>query len=370
MDKRVVLAVAGSGKTYHLCNIVDETKRNIIIAYTNENIKNIRNEIYKKFKYIPENTQIMTFHSFIYQYMIRPFDLLIGEYYGVYKFVSKGVSINNPPEKSFKKDGHWVKNPLYNNDKTLQHYTYNSKYYCNYLSKLIIKTNNKNISLVKCGCENINKFFDCIYIDEMQDFREENWELLVKIIKNVKNIFLVGDFNQHSVNATNNTGAPFKLKNNYISYIEYKEYLCNMGLKVDETSLLKSRRCSKEICDFITLKLGIKIKSSEINSGKIVTLKDEKEIKKILDDNAIIKLVWNSPEKYSFNSVTWGYSKGDTYDNVCVILTDTYSNLTEDSFIRSDSVSSTNKLYVALTRSSGNIYLLRKNLLDTYYIKK
>ena len=43
MDKRVVLAVAGSGKTYYLCNILDETKRNIIIAYTNENIKNIRN---------------------------------------------------------------------------------------------------------------------------------------------------------------------------------------------------------------------------------------------------------------------------------------------------------------------------------------
>lgn len=370
MDKKAVLAVAGSGKTYYLCNIIDETKRNIIIAYTNENIKNIRNEIYKKFKYIPENTQIMTFHSFIYQFMIRPFDLLIGEYYGVYNFTSKGISISNPPEKSFKKAGYWVKNPLYNNDKTLQHYAYNNKYYCDYLSKLIIKTNNKNISLFKHGCENINRFFDCIYIDEMQDFREENWELLVKIIKNVKNIFLVGDFNQHSVNATNNTGKPFKIRKNYISYIEYKEYLCDIGLKVDETSLLKSRRCSKEICYFITQKLGIDIKSSEINSGRIISLNDEREIKKVLDDDAIIKLVWNSPEKYSFNSITWGYSKGDTYDDICVILTDTYLNLGEDSFVRGNSVSSINKLYVALTRSKGNVYLLKKNYIDMHYIRK
>lgn len=365
MDKRVVLAVAGSGKTYYLCNILDETKRNIIIAYTNENIKNIRNEIYKRFKYIPENTQIMTFHSFIYQYMIRPFDLLIGEYYGVDNFVSRGISISSPPAKSFNRNGFWFKNPMYSNDKTLKHYISNKKkYYCDYLSKLIVKTNNKKISLVNFGCENINRFFDCIYIDEMQDFREDNWKLLVKIIEKVKRIFLVGDFYQHSVNATNNTGKPFKFKNKHIGYSEYKEYLENIGLTVDDKSLIKSRRCSKEVCDFIKSKLGIEIKSSEINSGEIIILEDLNEIRKIIEDDTIIKLVWNLSEKYPFKSVTWGYSKGDTYENVCVILTDTYSKLTEKSFVCNNSVSSTNKLYVALTRSKGNVYLLQKKFLD------
>lgn len=36
MGKRVILAVAGSGKTYHVCQKIDENRRNIIIAYTNE----------------------------------------------------------------------------------------------------------------------------------------------------------------------------------------------------------------------------------------------------------------------------------------------------------------------------------------------
>jgi len=198
----------------------------------------------------------------------------------------------------------------------------------------------------------------------MQDFREKNWELLVRIIENVENIFLVGDFYQHSVNATNNTGKPFKLKGNYIGYNEYKEYLENIGLIVDDKSLKKSRRCSKEVCEFINKKLEIEIKSKETHNGKIIILEEINEIKEIIKDNKIIKLVWNSPEKYQFDSVTWGYSKGDTYDNICVILTDTYSKLTEDSFARNDSVSSTNKLYVALTRSKGNVYLVKKNLLD------
>ena len=43
MDKRVILAVAGSGKTYTICSEIDISKRNLIIAYTNQNIKNIYN---------------------------------------------------------------------------------------------------------------------------------------------------------------------------------------------------------------------------------------------------------------------------------------------------------------------------------------
>lgn len=33
MDKRVILAVAGAGKTYTLCKNVDANKRNIIISF-------------------------------------------------------------------------------------------------------------------------------------------------------------------------------------------------------------------------------------------------------------------------------------------------------------------------------------------------
>lgn len=41
MDKRVILAVAGAGKTYHICHDLNPNNRNLIIAYTNQNVKNI-----------------------------------------------------------------------------------------------------------------------------------------------------------------------------------------------------------------------------------------------------------------------------------------------------------------------------------------
>ena len=41
MGKKVMLAVAGAGKTYHICHAIDKEKRNLILAYTHENIDNI-----------------------------------------------------------------------------------------------------------------------------------------------------------------------------------------------------------------------------------------------------------------------------------------------------------------------------------------
>lgn len=366
MDKRVVLAVAGSGKTYYICNKLNETKRNVIIAYTNENIKNIRKELYSKYGFIPSNTLIMTFHSFVYTYLIRPFDSAIGEFYNVKDFASNGVTVKEPPVPSLIKKGYRVKNPLYNKDNSLLHYIDNKKYYCKYLAKLVLKTKNKDMSLIKLGCNNINKFFDNIYVDEMQDFREENWDLLVNIIKNVKSILLVGDYYQHSVSATNNTGKPFKLKNGYISYSDYIKYLNELNLEVDDKSLIKSRRCSSDVCNFIKDKLNINIESQKMHSGDIRWLLDEKEVKSVLENNNIIKLVWDSPEKYSFNAVTWSYSKGDTYSEVCLILTDKYSDLDSLNFKPSESVISTNKLYVALSRSKGNVFLLKSELYSKF----
>ena len=89
-----------------------------------------------------------------------------------------------------------------------------------------------------------------------------------------------------------------------------------------------------------------------------------KKRQKILADDSIVKLVWEKANEFEFNAISWGYSKGDTYDNTCVILTDVYSNLDDENFVNVQSNISTNKLYVALSRSRGNVYLLKKSQLN------
>src|SRR5690606_10005928 len=96
MDKRIILAKAGSGKTYYICNNLNPVNRNLIIAYTNQNISNIVNEVSKAHGSIPEHTEVITFHSFIYRNFVRPYELLISEKYNCPIFRSKGVSLVVP----------------------------------------------------------------------------------------------------------------------------------------------------------------------------------------------------------------------------------------------------------------------------------
>ncbi len=358
MDKRAILAVAGAGKTYYLCRNIDPKKRNIILAFTNQNVSNIIRELIRGFGQVPEDTLVMTFHKFRYKFMIRPFDAFIGRAYGHEYFRSNGVSILQPPKPMI--NGKY--NPLYKKNTILDHYVVNNAYYSDRLSELILKAKLENQTLLELACANIKRFFDCVYIDEMQDYREEDWTLLEKIVESFDSILLVGDYYQHSVSGTNNHGIPFqkgkgKSKVN-VTYDQYKKDLEKLGLEVDDKALLRSRRCSQEVCNFVSQKLGLKIDSEGINSGHIVFMNDTEGIKSIIHDDAVPKLVWNQPEKYKHRAITWGYSKGDTYSSVCIILTSAYAKLCDDDFKLPISQNSINKLYVALTRSSGDVYLV------------
>lgn len=372
MDKKIILAVAGAGKTYTLCKNVDDNKRNIILAFTNQNIKNIIKELDKNHHKTLENTCVYTFDSFKYNFFIRPYEPIIARHFGIKTFVSKGVSLKTPPPKLI----NGYPNPNYKNNKLFEHYVIGDKYYCENLSELILQVKKgKEYNLFDIAMKNINNFFDYIYIDEFQDFRQHNYELMEKIIKKSNNIILVGDYFQHSVNARNNTGKPFKVGNTkenkrIITYEEYIKLLENLKLKVDTETLKKTRRCPEDICKFIREKFNIEIYADNNNKGNVIFLENNDKIKEIIENNYIIKLVESDSKIYNFNCINWGYSKGDTYNDICVILTDRFKNLKEEKNI--EYTSTINKIYVALTRTKGNLYIIEKAKFDNIknsYIK-
>lgn len=373
MDKRVILAVAGSGKTYTLARSIDPQKRNLIIAYTRENIKNIEKELIDYFGVIPKYTQILTFHKFVYNFLIRPYENHIANYFNTI-IKSKGLCFDVPPS-AIGKDGEYNKD--YKLKGNIKHYLKSDRYYSSLIAELVNYLDAKQLSFVDRALKNVNLFFDNLYIDEFQDFRQENYKLLEKIIKLSANVLLVGDYYQHSVSGINNSGIPFQRKKNnskiIISYEEYKNLLKSIGLYVDESTLNKSRRCSENICKFVSKTLKIDISSAQINEGQIHVLKDEDEIKDKLNDNDILKLVNKDSNCWTFNAMSWGYSKGDTFSDIVVILTDKFNNIDNDKFTLKDIPQTTiNKLYVAMTRTDRDLYLIKfkdfKKIKDEYKI--
>lgn len=367
MNKQIILAVAGAGKTYHICHSIDPTKKNLILAYTNENIHNIENELCDAHKGVPELTTVMTFDSFVYRHLICPYEPSIAEHFSCPAFISSGIcTIDPPPKQITNAKGRMVANPKYITKDKLRHYITNQgQYYCATLSELVLQVKKGRDSLVKRAAARLNLFYDYVLIDEFQDFREHDYELIMTLAKQLNSVMLVGDYYQHSVSATNNSGKPFKKRKGDVGYSEFISELQSEGFNVDTTTLSKSRRCSAEICDYVSKKLGINISSQDEHEGSVIWADDLAV--EILNNKQIVKLIFKEADKYSFQALNWSYSKGDTVDAACVILTDRFDRLdSEDFSIQGIPVSTINKLYVAMTRSRGDLYLMKSSIFKKF----
>ena len=367
MDKQIMLAVAGAGKTYHICHVIDPQKRNLILAFTHENIHNLKNELIDAYGELPELTTVMTFDSFVYRFFICPYEPMIAEHFGKDTFRGKGITMKDPPPKSIKTKSGYIPNRKYKSKNQFEHYvTSSNQYYCDTISELVLYVGKGTNSLVKRAASRINLFYDHVFIDEFQDFREYDYELIMSLSKMLNSVLLVGDYYQHSVSATNNTGKPFKKGKNDVCYVDFVDELKKQKFDVDEISLSKSRRCSKDICAYIKEKLKINIESLDVNVGKVIWVEEEK-IRMVLQNPAILKLVFSDSSSYSFESMNWSYSKGDTVEAACVILTEKFETMDSDDFsLERIPVPTVNKLYVAMTRSKGDLYLMKASSFKSY----
>lgn len=375
MAKRVILAVAGAGKTYHICHTIDPTKRNLILAYTHENIHNIQKELCDAHRCVPDLTTVMTFHAFVYHHLILPYEPSIKEHFKLSHFASQGICMTEPPQAMIlDESGQMVYNRKYRKKDQITHYvTKRGQYYCDRISELALYVKDRKDSIIQRAANRLNLFYDAVLIDEFQDFREYDYEVIMALAELLNDVVLVGDYHQHSVSAKNNSGKPFKSKKGQISYEDFVAAITKAGFTVDTTTLAKSRRCSVDVCNYISQKLGIDIISNGDNAGDVIWVNEDAV--SVLNNNQITKLVFQDAANYTFSSLNWSYSKGDTVDSACVILTDGLDELDSDAFNPKKVMTSTlNKLYVAMTRSRGDLYLMKastfKCLKDAYIIHK
>lgn len=364
MDKRVILAVAGSGKTYYLCNNLDPKKKNLVLAFTHENVGNLLSEMVKAYGKVPELTSVMTFDAFMYRLLLKPYEYAIPIFFDC-EFISKGITMINAPTISVQKGGKKVPNPQYVSKYCLEHYvTKTGYYYCDRLAELILQVKIGKEKLVSHACKKLNDFFDGIYIDEFQDYRKYDYDLLMQITKYMNHILLVGDYYQHSVSGTNNSGKPFSTKTSIVSYNEFIKELKRQKLEVDSQSLSYSRRCSIEVCDFVRDRLGIEIYGNKERDGRIIIVDNIETARKIIEDNSITKLVYQNAAKCPYYAVNWSYSKGDTMKTTCVILASTTDVLLDfKQKCYQIAPSTLNKLYVALTRATGDVYIISSEIM-------
>lgn len=340
MDKTLILAVAGAGKTTEIINNIKKDDKTLIITYTENNYNILKNNIIKKFKGIPDNIKIYTYFTFLYRFCFLP--LKKG-------FKVKGLDFNSNPNKYIKaKDINYYYNRV------------SKKMYHNRLAKIC------SDYFIDDIIKRIEKYFNYIYIDEIQDFASHDFNLLLNLIKTNCNILLVGDFYQHTFNTSRDGNVNSNLYNDYDNYIN-KIKNSDSNIKVDTVNFLKSKRCSKQVCEFITEYLKIKIESYNNHDSIIREIDDENAIEKIANDDNIVKLFYQNSKKYDMkNKDNWGNSKGNTYINTCVVLNKNSYEKYKKHKLNELPSSTKNKLYVALSRATNDVYIINEKYLDKY----
>ena len=66
MDKRVVFAVAGSGKTSSIIDSLKNDSRCLIVTYTDNNTQHLKSRVIRKFGNIPDGIRIYSYFIFLF----------------------------------------------------------------------------------------------------------------------------------------------------------------------------------------------------------------------------------------------------------------------------------------------------------------
>lgn len=336
MDKKIIFAVAGSGKTTHIVNCLSKNKQSLIVTYTIGNYENLRCKISKKFGGAwPENITLMTYFTFLYRFCYKPF---LADIYN-----ARGI-IFEPNKNRYAKQSN------------LDYYMTSNRYiFSNRLSLLLEKAD------VLDDIKNrIAKYFDEFIIDEIQDISGRDFTFLEGIMDANVNMLFVGDFYQHTFDTSRDGNVNSSL---FDCRAAYEARFTSKGLIPDNKTLTNSWRCSRNVCDYVRDVLGIHISSHRSNADmtSVEYVTDVTRIDSILKDEKIIKLHYQNSVKFGIGHKNWGATKGeDHYNDVCVMLNKTTAAKRVAGKLHELPQSTKNKLYVAITRARNNVYFINE----------
>ena len=337
MDKRIILAVAGSGKTTYIVNSLSLEKRSLLITYTDNNYRNLKNKIIKRFGYFPENITLYRYFPFLYGFCYKPF--LWMETRG------RGINWEKP---SFDR--------RFNSNNKRYYFDSCNRVYHNRMAKYL-----DNCGVLEQINQRLEKYFDNLFVDEIQDFAGHDFNFIESIARSNLNLLFVGDFFQHTFDTSRDGNVN---KNLYEDLQKFIIKLESMGLTVDRKTLQKSYRCSPTVCDFISKGLCIAVGSHRQEKTSIQFIDDQAEADKIFKCNKTIKLFYQKHYTYECFSRNWGDSKGeDQYTDVCVVLNKTTYEKYQKNKLNELKPQTRNKLYVACSRARNNLYIVPEDLI-------
>ena len=357
MTNELIIASAGSGKTTFLINkalsIPDSSI--LITTYTESNAKEIKNKFIESVGYVPPNVHVLTWFSFLIKQCIKPYQTILFDY------KIKGLILVNKKSGIRYTDPRSGREIPYAEGDNFEkfYFTKNKRIYSDKVAKLAIRVNTETKGKI---INRITEIYDYLLIDECQDLAGYDLEILKTFAQCKSNLSLVCDPRQVTY-LTHNSTKYKKYRNGLL-----KDFITTECKKsnftIDETSLSKSYRCNKLICDFANKlypehsQCGSKETKETDHDGVFILSKDM--INDYLEKYNPVQLRWNSTTKNintDFSIANFGQSKGLTFERVLIFPTKGMLDWIKDDSIsiKKFSNEARAKFYVGLTRAKYSV---------------
>ena len=328
--------MAGSGKTTRIVESLHSDKRCLVLTYTEQNLVNLRRKVEERFGGVPSTIVLSTYFAFLHSFFLRH---MLG-----LSMPSRGLNFKGSPIFPMIKE---VRDEHYMDG--------GRRFYFNRVAKLIVKR-----GLADDARRRVEKYFELLCIDEVQDFGGHDFNFLEVLFTANVPILLVGDFHQNTYVTSHDLSVN---KNLHANYGRYKARFAAAGVAVDSESLVKSHRCAPAICQFIRDRVGVSIQTHSLREATISFIDNQDEADRIHARADVVKLFYQKHARYSCRSQTWGGSKGeDHYNEVCIALNETTLKAYRKDGAMELAGITRNKLYVALSRARGSVYLVPEKL--------
>lgn len=235
---RLFIAAAGAGKTTFIVkeSAARKDKRILITTFTEQNEVEIRNKFRQLYKKVPEHITIQTWFSFLLEHGVRPYQsFLFDRRVEGMKLVAKQSAI-----WFTNKDGVDIHFPETNIEK--HYFNEDTDIYSDKIAKFAYQINKLSKGVVLSRLERI---YDSIYIDEVQDLSGYDLELVKIIANSTISLTLVGDPRQVTYH------THWERKNKKYLQGKIKEYIedkCKKQFLIDLEYLQNSYRNNASIC--------------------------------------------------------------------------------------------------------------------------
>lgn len=343
---KVVIAVAGSGKTTALVKkaIASKEKRILFITYTLENLSNIKHCFLREIGYVPDNVEIISWFSFLLRDGVRPYHNLVstgGRVSGINFVQGSSAAIAS---LRFVRES----------DTERFYFDRERRIYTDKISKYACVCNDVSGGLV---IERLQKIYSSIYIDEIQDLAGWDLEFLKLLFHSMLGVTVVGDPRQvtYSTNHSNKN-AQFKDEKmvNFFLALE-KQKVCEI------TTQDVCVRCNTLICQFansIYPEFEAATSENTYTEGVdgILILTSEEAVRYADEYKPQVLRYNKNSNTLGLGGINFGASKGLTFDRVLIFPTSGIKKFIKSGNI--EDIGDRAKFYVAVTRARHSVAIV------------